>query len=89
MYTITIPGEDQPVGQADNLAKAMEIAKLINKFVVIKSDTMEIAGMFGVGDPPEDYEWKKEYSISAKKPKKTWKRDSDERDASQDEDSRA
>lgn len=51
----------------------MRFAKAYGEFVVIKSGDMEIVGKFGVGSPPIDYEWKKEYSIG--KRKKEWKRD--------------
>ncbi len=49
-----------------SLDEAMHVAKIMNEFVTIKSDTMEIVGMFGAdsikdGKCPDgiDYTWKK------------------------------
>ena len=64
-----------PLGNFHNLDSAMKMAKAYGEFVVIKGEQMEFAGKFGVGEPADDYEWSKEYSISAKKRKKTWTRD--------------
>lgn len=56
-----------PLGNFHNLDSAMKMAKAYNQFVIIKGQACEFAGMFGVGNPPDDYEWKKEYSIGRRK----------------------
>lgn len=61
------------LNMSPTLDDAMKFAKGIGKFVIIKGNNIEIAGVFGVAPPPVDYEWKKEYSIGRRK--KEWKRD--------------
>jgi hypothetical protein len=70
--------DDYSLGNFQTLDSAMKLAKAQGEFVVIKSDTMEIAGKFGVDSPPDNYEWKKEYSIGRRK--KEWKRDETKED---------
>jgi hypothetical protein len=50
----------------DNLAPAMEWAKVINRFVTIKGNGMEIVGLFGADSVKDglcpdgvEYDWKK------------------------------
>ena len=62
------------------LADAMTFAKGTNKFVVIKGNDVEIAGVFGVGETDADYKWSKDYSLGKRKSKKEWKRDETKED---------
>jgi hypothetical protein len=70
--------DDYSLGNFQTLDSAMKMAKAYGEFVVIKSDTMEIAGKFGVSEPDPDYSWSKEYSIGRRK--KEWKRDETKND---------
>lgn len=72
MYEVWIDHETC-LNTSPTLEDAMKFAKGVGKFVVIRGPDMEIAGVFGVAPPPDDYEWKKEYSIGRRK--KEWKRD--------------
>lgn len=62
------------------LDDAMKFAKEVGKFVVIRGNDMEIAGVFGVAPPPADYEWSKEYSLGRRKQKKVWERNETKED---------
>ena len=62
------------------LEDAMKFAKEVGKFVVIRGNDMEIAGVFGVAPPPADYEWSKEYSLGRRKQKKVWERNETKED---------
>mgnify|MGYP003348350573 FL=1 len=68
MYKVIWKDADNSVCERefDNLATAMEWAKILEVFVTIKSDSMEIVGIFGAdsikdGLCPDgiEYDWKK------------------------------
>ena len=71
MYNVTLKN-GFVLNASPTLADAMAYAKDYGEFVIIKGPDMEIAGVFGVAAPPEDYEWKKDYSLGSRKSKKVW-----------------
>ncbi len=68
MYKVIWKDTDNVVCERDfdNLAPAMDWAKVLEVFVTIKSDNMEVVGMFGADSIKEGvcpdgiaYDWKK------------------------------
>lgn len=74
MYEVWIDHETC-LNASPTLEDAMKFAKGVGKFVVIRGNNVEIAGVFGVGEPDADYKWSKDYSLGKRKSKKEWKRD--------------